>query len=432
MIDKVRAAIKEFSMLEGGNEITVALSGGADSMALLYALLNLEEEFSLKISAAHLNHGLRGEEADRDEAFVKEQCRMLKVPLITEKRDVLSVAEKSSCSIELAARNVRYEFLSENAKGLIATAHTASDNAETIILNLARGTGLKGLCGIPPVRGRFIRPLIYVTRQEVEQFCRENQIPFVVDSSNLSDDYTRNFIRHKVLPKLKQVNPSLEETFISTVSNLREDNRFLSSTAQLCFVRLFNGGELSVSAFADLPKAIASRVLILYCEKMGVASPSRVHIEALYEAIIKNTGKVVLPGKREFVVEKGCLKIGSCHNDKPEFSVKITEISLKAAKTTQNVNNLLLKEAIDCDKIVGSLTVRTRLPGDKLTLCGRNVTKTLKKLFNEAGVPENRREALPVIADDNGVVWVLGFGPDKRVKTDENTKNVFLIQYEEN
>ncbi len=433
MIDKVRAALKDFSMLQGGNEITVALSGGADSMALLYALLRLQDEFSFKITAAHLNHLIRGAEADRDEEFVISRCRALKVPLITDKKDVVGFAQNNSCSVELAARTLRYEFLSENSKGIIATAHTASDNLETVLMNLTRGTGLKGLCGIPPVRDKFIRPLIYVTREEVELFCKENHIPFVVDSSNLADDYTRNHLRHNVVPQLKKINPSLETTLINTISNLREDSIFLSSTAQICFTQLLKGECLLTESFGDLPKAVATRVLILFCEKMGVTSPSAAHIEALYEAVIKNEGRVVLPGKTEFEVKKGCLKVKNIVADKkPIFSVKTVKMSLKDAKTTQNVNNLLLKEAIDCDKIIGDIVVRTRLPGDKITLNTRNVTKTLKKLFNEEGIPEIRRDTLPVIADDNGVVWVLGFGPDKRVAVNKNTTNVFLIEYTEN
>ncbi len=432
MIDKVRAALKDFSMLQGGNEITVALSGGADSMALLYALLRLEDEFCLKISAAHLNHSIRGAEADRDEEFVISRCRALKVPLVTDKRDVIGFAKENSCSIELAARTVRYEFLSESAKGIIATAHTASDNLETVLMNLTRGTGLKGLCGIPPVRDRLIRPLIYVTREEVELFCKENDIPFVVDSSNLADDYTRNHLRHNVVPQLKRINPSLETTLINTVSNLREDSIFLSSTAQICFTQLLKGESLLTENFGDLPKSVATRVLILFCEEMGVTAPTAAHIEALYEAVLKNEGTVVLPGKTEFTVKKGSLGVKNTGVDKkPIFSVKTVKISLNDAKTTQKVNNLLLKEAMDCDKIIGDMVVRTRLPGDKITLNARNVTKTLKKLFNEAGIPEIRRDALPVIADDKGVVWVLGFGPDKRVAVDKNTTDVFLIEHKE-
>ena len=431
MIEKVRAALKEFSMLECGNEVTVALSGGADSMALLYALISLEEEFSLKISAAHLNHGLRGEESDRDEAFVVSQCKALKIPLYTAKKDVNAYVKENSCSIELAARKLRYDFLNEVSNGLVATAHTASDNLETVLLNLTRGTGLKGLCGIPPVRDKFIRPLIFVTREEVEAFCDKNKIPFVVDSSNLTDDYTRNFLRHNVVPQLNKINPSVENTVINTVSNLREDSIFLSSTAQLCFNQLLNEGKLLIDGFCDLPKSIATRVLIFFCEKNGIKNVENVHVEALYNAVMKKTGKIVLPGKTEFAIKNGFLLVDSDFEEIPKFKVDIVKKSLEEIKNTENVNNLFLKNTIDCDKINGELTVRKRISGDKITLNGRNVTKTLKKLFNEEGVPEIRRNHLPVIADDNGAVWVLGFGADKRVSVDENTKNIFLIEYAE-
>ncbi len=433
MIEKVRAAIKDFSMLECGNEVTVALSGGADSMALLYALLFLQDEFSLKISAAHLNHGLRDKESDSDEAFVKRQCEILKVPFFSQKVDVNDFAKKSSCSVEVAARNMRYDFLKENSRGIIATAHTASDNFETVLFNLIRGTGVKGLCGIPPVRDRFIRPLIYVTREEVETFCKENAIPFVTDSSNLTDDYTRNFLRHNVVPKLKEVNPSLEATLVGTVSNLREDSRFLNATAQSVFIQLLKNESLNVEDFAELPKAIATRVLILYCEKIGVCNIENTHVELLYNTILKNNGALSLPGKTSLVVKNGFLeKKSEIKADKCIFSVEFEKMTLENAKTIQNVNSLLLKQAVDCDKIVGGVKARTRLPSDKISLSKRNVTKTLKKLFNEEGVPEEIRDVLPVVSDENGVIFVEGFGPDKRVQIDEKTKNILLIKIKKN
>ena len=201
MKSQVLKAIERFSLLDNRN-ITVALSGGADSMALLSVLLEIKGEFSLNITAAHFNHRIRGAEADRDEAFVKEYCEKKGVELFLGSGDVPSYAKEQGLSLELAARELRYEFLKSVSKGNVATAHTASDNAETVIFNLTRGSGAEGLCGIPPKRDIFIRPLILATREQIEEYCKENDIPFVNDSTNFCDDYTRNKIRHNVIPVL--------------------------------------------------------------------------------------------------------------------------------------------------------------------------------------------------------------------------------------
>ena len=200
MLKKVLAAIEDYGMLGKGSTVTVALSGGADSVALLYCLLELKEQFSLNIRAAHLNHNLRGDESLRDANFVADLCKKLNVDLSLKSADVSSVAKETGESIELAARRVRYDFLNEVSGGIIATAHTASDSFETMLFNLSRGTAIKGLSGIPPKRDNLIRPLIYCTRADVEEYCKQNNISFVTDSSNLSDDYTRNKIRHNVVP----------------------------------------------------------------------------------------------------------------------------------------------------------------------------------------------------------------------------------------
>ena len=203
MEEKVLRAIEKFGMLDGVNDVTVALSGGADSMCLLHSLLVIKDTYSLNITAAHLNHMIRGKEALRDEEFVIEQCKKIGVQLFVERVDVPLFARENKISIELAARKVRYEFFERVAKGAVATAHTASDNIETVILNMTRGASLKGLCGIPPKRDRFIRPLICCTRSDVEAYCAKNNIQFVTDSTNLTDEYTRNNIRHNIYNIIK-------------------------------------------------------------------------------------------------------------------------------------------------------------------------------------------------------------------------------------
>ena len=231
MKDLVLEAIKSFSLLKKGQNVTVALSGGADSVALLNVLLSLKDELGITVDAAHLNHMIRGAEADRDESFVRDLCRKLGVKLYVERIDIPRFAKENSMSLELAAREKRYAFLKNVSNGLVATAHTASDNLETLIFNITRGSGLEGLSAIPPKRDIFIRPLLLCTRQDIEKHCEQNNISYVTDSTNLQDEYTRNKIRHNVVPILKTINPSVENSVIRLTEILRENVNLIDSLA---------------------------------------------------------------------------------------------------------------------------------------------------------------------------------------------------------
>ncbi|MGN0688267.1 MAG: tRNA lysidine(34) synthetase TilS, partial [Oscillospiraceae bacterium] len=221
--EKVKKALSDYNMTAMGDAVVIALSGGADSVSLLYALNSLSDELGITVSACHVNHGLRGEEADSDMHFCERLCERLGVELVVLKTDVRGVQRKHE-SIEEAARRVRYEFFAEVSKGkLLATAHNSNDSAETVLLNMMRGTGLKGLCGIPPVRGNIIRPLIYCTRQDVEDYCAENSLAYVTDKTNLCDDYTRNKVRHIILPEIMKINSGFLETASRMENTLRAD-----------------------------------------------------------------------------------------------------------------------------------------------------------------------------------------------------------------
>ena len=234
MLKKINEAVARFGLLQNAKDVTVALSGGADSMALLYALVELKDELGLQsITAAHFNHGIRGKEALRDQHFVEQQCKKLGIKLFLGSADVPAFAKENNLSLELAARQLRYQFFETLDTGLIATAHTASDNIETVLFNLTRGTALSGICGIPPKRDKYIRPLILCTRADIESYCAQKGIDFVTDSTNLSDDYTRNNIRHNVVPVLKQINQSAENAVSRMTAALREDEDFINNTISL-------------------------------------------------------------------------------------------------------------------------------------------------------------------------------------------------------
>lgn len=426
MLQSVLTAIERFSLLSADN-ITVALSGGADSVALLHALCTLKDKLKINISAAHLNHMIRGDEALRDENFVKQLCGDMNVPLICESIDVPAYAEKNRLSIETAAREVRYAFFERINTGVVATAHTASDNLETVLFNLARGTGLNGLCGIPPKRSIYIRPLILVTRDEVEAYCAENGLSYVTDSTNLSDDYTRNRIRHTVIPVLKSVNPSAEKTVARTVVSVREDEEFLNACADNYLSANFKDGFLTVDS--AVPPSVLKRAIKKYAEYIVPdLRLDSLHLNSIYSVSV-NGGRTSLPCDCIAEAKNGRLSVKNklSNGKKTVFNVSTAVKDNTFFKNGEKVNNLLLNNSIDCDKIVGESVLRTRLTGDSVRLAGRGCTKTLKKLMNELKIPNELRDSVPVLADDDGVIWVYGAGTASRCAVNEKTEKVMII-----
>ncbi|MDD6479043.1 MAG: tRNA lysidine(34) synthetase TilS [Oscillospiraceae bacterium] len=421
----VAKAIADYKMLSLSNEITVALSGGADSVCLLYALNELKGKLGITLSAAHLNHSIRGSEADRDEAFVKELCSSLGIPLACEKIDVPEYAKSHSLSLELAARQVRYDFLARVSKGVVATAHSADDNLETVVFNLARGTALKGLCGIPPVRDRIIRPLIYCSRVDIEQYCEENGLSYVTDSTNLSDDYTRNKIRHNIVPVLKEVNPAVARAVTRMSESLSLDNDLLENLAEEEYKKRIVDGLLDIKGFDKIHKAVSLRVLKCFLNDLDVLEFSSKHLEQLYNICVRG-GEISLP-KAVFVSESGRLHIKTDTLSNKEYKVEVLPIEKSEFLSSKKINNLLLKNYLDCDRIIGKLEIRTKLSGDTIKLKNKNGTKTLTKLYNEYRIPLTERKTLPVLCDDEGVVWVYKIGVAERCAADENSKSILKI-----
>lgn len=293
MKDKVKNTILKFGMLpkEHPCSITVALSGGADSVALLYSLYLLKDELGLSLSACHVNHNLRGEESDGDELFVRRMCRMLDIPLYVRNIRVSDYVGKHE-STELVARKIRYDFFSElGADRLIATAHTASDNCETVLINLIRGTALSGLCGIPPKRDNIIRPLIDCTREEIEQFCKEYSLGYVTDSTNLSDDYTRNKLRLNIIPELKKINPSLMASVSRMSQSVTLDDKFIDSIALSEKKKAEKDGKYSVTALCHLDECVLRRVAAMILDENDIPA-SALSITKTVQIIRDGKGKI--------------------------------------------------------------------------------------------------------------------------------------------
>ncbi len=429
--------------VENGAGIVVALSGGADSMVLLYTLAALREANELCIVAAHVHHGLRGEEADRDAAFVKEQCEKLQVPCEMLFADV-EKERLTGESVEQAGRRIRYAFFEKVQKkhGLqyIATAHHADDNLETVLLHLTRGSGLHGLCGIPPKNGCCIRPLLSVSRLEIQQFCDEYAIPFVTDSTNLDTVYSRNRIRNEVVPHLREINPQVTEACTRMVANLREEDAFLESLVSTYLERAKEGRKYRRDVLAEMPLVLRKRAVKCIAESAG-GDPEEKHILLLLDAVADG-GAVQLPGNVRFMTDATYLFAAPKEKAKreiPEQPLQLGDViqvgswqytascvSVEEFRNIQKVHKNVLFFACDYDKIIGDTIVRSRMEGDKFHPVG-GVGKTLKKFFNENAVPPSLRASIPIVCDYNGIVLIAGFSCDDRVKLDEKTKRVFLL-----
>lgn len=450
MRTKVVETINKFNMLKQNDNILVALSGGADSVTLLH-LLNSLKEYSFNIWVCHVNHQIRGQEAQRDENSVRSLCENLDVPLFVETIDVPELSKKNGKSLEEMAREVRYDVLNKLASKLnskIATAHTLNDSIETIILNLTRGTGLKGLCGIPAKRGKIVRPLIEISRTQIEEYIKNNNLSFVNDSTNNDVNYKRNRIRHEIVPKLFIVNPAFAKVFKRMCNNLTEDEEFLQNETLKAMKKVqLSLNKFHASKIKNLPASIQFRAIKEILTQANILCDAK-KIELIKDAISIGFGKIDLHNGIFCIVKDDVLSIEKIakeskkNNFTPikivlpgsykvnqEQELKLMVISIRDFNVRRKNSNLI-HDAIDFKKIDGTLIMRFKMPGDAIKLNGRKCTKTLKKLFNEYKLPQKERESCLVLADNEGLIWVNGFGVAQRVALDEKTKEVLLVEVE--
>lgn len=434
MIREVKNAVARYNMPLSGRTVAVGVSGGADSMALLHVLLELKDEFGMKIIACHVNHGIRGETADRDEKFVVEACKKLGVEARVLRADVPGTAKKMRLGVEECGRRIRYDFFNSVADDvIIATAHTLNDRSETLLLNITRGASVKGLCSIPAVRGNIVRPLIDCTRADIEKYCSDNSIAFVTDETNFEDIYSRNRIRLNVIPELKKLNPSLEKAFLRLISNAEEENDFMDGFSReiLGKVRLADGYDAEF--LNKQHRAVRKRVIFEIINTETGIIPEAVHIEQV-DGILSG-GRTEIIGSTVVEVKNGILKINpetdnfsdwECDFDRliaeaPFGKIKGEIIHRNNLPPKQSVHNKVL----DYGSIVGHCVLRNRRPGDKMKLAGSSCTKTLKKLFSEKHI-ENRNSAA-VLADEAGICWVQGLGCADRCKIKAETDKILII-----
>lgn len=426
--------------VKSGERIIVALSGGADSVSLLHSLLSLRESgFELEIFAAHVNHNLRGEESLRDEKFVRNLCDELQVELFVHSKDVSAYAKDSGKSIELAAREVRYEFFLSLARKLgakVATAHTLSDSEETMLYNICRGVSLHGLCSIPYKRDYIVRPMLDVTRAQVEQYCEEHNLLFVQDSTNFDEDMCkRNKIRLAVMPNLHTINDGFDENFKRLRENLILADDYISQQAD----KLLKSAKTDFGY--DAPKLLNShksvrRYALAQLIRSADADCQSVHLD-ICEEILANSGASQISRSVFAVCRQGIFRIVKNENeeecfsipfsDNIEFTCKGNKYLLKILENNEIVHRKLASLCIGYDKISEDVVIRTREAGDTFTPKGRGVTKALRKLQNEMKIPAECRDSSLVIARGNVVLWAEYIGVSAQGALEgNNTKGVFV------
>ena len=437
VVEKFKKVTREYSML-AEDSILVGFSGGADSVALLHLLKNNTE--GIRLAALHVNHMIRGEEANRDERFCRDFCQKHNIRLFVERVDIPSLAREQKKGLEECARDFRYSALkrisTEQGYDRIATAHNADDNLESIIFNLARGCAVSGIGGIAPVRENIIRPLISCTKQEILEYLKQVDQEYVYDSTNSDTEYTRNYIRHNILPALRRLNPEVSILAVSTAKAARRDEEALGIIAR--------SGAYSLK---NAPDAVALRMIKGEYEKNGGregALGSR-HYEALLELVKRSEegSGISLPGRIFARIRRGELEFVRDERKKPEkaegeypLCLGISEIPTldcaveilpkgQNSKICENVYKLSMKAILCFDTIedINGLYCRARRDADKYKL--RGMTKSVKKLLWEKRISAENKLNFPVICDEKGIVFLPGF--EKRDGNDYTSGAEYLV-----
>lgn len=420
MNNKVLKTVEKYNMLSKGDRVLIGVSGGADSIALLEFFVSVKEKYDLDICVAHIEHGIRGEDSVSDAEFVENYCKKLGVNFYLKTIDAPNLAKKAKMGVEEYSRMARYDFFNTIECDKIATAHNLTDNIETLLFRLARGTGLKGACSIPAVRGKIIRPFIEVSSSEIRKWCNDNNIPYRVDCTNSDSAYSRNLIRLEILPLFEKLNANYQDNIDDFISDVNEDYAFIDNYVKSIYPKIVKDNEIDLPKLNELDLPIKKRILIMFFNENGY-SLNRIHLQSVIDITLKS-GKSQIKENVFAISAKGKIRLAKFNdlNKKDKFVTKILNIDEFKDKN--------IDFYCDCDKIIGNITIRARQAGDKIKPAGRNVSKTLKKLFNESAYPIEKRDENIVVCDDFGIVGVIGLCADERVKVDCNTAKILTIK----
>lgn len=442
LLDTVRNTIQTHNLIEKGDKVVCAVSGGADSVCLLHALLNLRSEYQLTIYAANVNHLIRGEESDYDSDFVKRICKAADVELFYREYDVPKLSKELKMGTEECARMVRYEFFEEISKNLegakIATAHNLNDNAETVLFRLIRGSSAEGLCGINHRRGNIIRPLLEVPRKDIEKYLRENNISYVTDSSNLTPDYSRNKLRLNVFPELRELFPDAEKKIVNASRFIKEDNDYLNSLATEFENEFSEDGYFIADKFNTLPACVKRRVAHSFLQKWGASDISSQNIEDFINLAKNESGKefdingvfyavkvydkVVLQRRKEKEEFVRKIKAGETLETE-DWKITVKTVSQYVKKTSNNI------AVFDAGLLKGPFTVRYRKDGDKMVPLGLDGRKKLSDIFSDAKIESIKRNFIPLVEFNGEILYLCGLRQSSHFKADKYTKDYLIIEY---
>lgn len=458
MQKKIERYVSEWGMLKKEDKVITGVSGGADSICLLFVLLELKKKIPFELVVVHVNHGLRGEEADGDEAYVKELCREHGIVCEVYSENVELIAKNRKQSTEEAGRYVRREAFQQAMQTYggtkIALAHHKNDSVETFFLNLARGTGLKGLGGIRPVVGEYIRPLLCVERKEIETYLEERKISYREDQSNAGDDYTRNRIRNHIIPYMEQeVNGKTVSHIADTMVRLQEIQTYLEEQTKECFKICVkeekNGYIVLEECFGKVPSVLQPLVLkeVLVRISGKEKDLEEVHLSDLQTLLKKQVGRRVdLPYEMEAKkVYEGLYLHKKIHAEKETFCVEIDfsdDVSKEYQMGTKRILCKLVKNGskdavsveksdtkrFDYDIISDKVCIRTRQPGDYITIHSDGRSQKLKSYFVNEKIPEEMRDEILLVADGHHILWIVGMRTNCFYQVSEHTKKILEIK----
>jgi len=436
--DRVKKYIKDNSIIQDGDIVVMGVSGGADSMSLLFLL----HTFGYDIRVVHINHGIRGNEAKRDAEFIENYCETNKIPCEIITHNVPKIAKNNHESLEEAGRRIRYEEFSKYAEHiehkegknvLIAVGHHMNDQAETILHNLVRGTGIKGLSGMSCKNNRIVRPLLCLTRQEIEIFVKDNEIPYVTDCTNYETEYTRNLIRHSIVPTMEQLNDRAIEHISNAAEKLGRIDRYLSKNVKLSYEEYVSSKNdvefLSLDIFENEDLIIIEEVIrqIIKNHTGKLKDITTEHIGMVTDLCFKQVGKNVnLPyglkitkgyNNLQFLSDEALSDTDNCNQDK---SIRIIEVSKLLNKYDYPTE--MYTKWFDYDKIVNDAVWRYRRPGDMISIKGG--TQKLQDFFTKQKIPQEKRDRILLLADGEEIIWVVGYRISEKYKVSDLTKRI--------
>lgn len=471
MLNKVCDFINQNNMISKGDRIVVGVSGGADSICLLYVLQRLRKVMGISLYAVHVNHGIRGSEADGDEQFVKELCKSLEVEFIAYHFNIKEMAKLKGLTEEEAGRNARYQAFLEVCKKLkcnkIAVAHNKNDNAETILFHLFRGTGIKGLIGIEPHRVIsedfgdiiLIRPLLSTDRNEIEEFLMKEQVSFRTDSTNLTEDYSRNKIRNKILSYAKdEINSNAIGNINETALKLREVWDYINENLQMRYKYLVHEDKgffaILVKELMKEPPVMQKGVLRMILNKLSgsLKDLEAKHVDAILSLCEKQVGRYVhLPygiiaerGYEDIRIFIGRETKEQAEEQKPFEPVQMTipgrvvipqirkvfEAKIIKHEKNKEIPKSSCMKWFDYDKIENAVDIRTRKEGDYIQINSSGGCKKLKDYFIDQKIPRNLRDCQILVADGSHIIWIPGSRDriSEKYKVDDSTENVLLMK----